>query len=55
LAITLVLNVAALFLFKLGPAQFFSVSWWACWFPAYGVWMVFAMSGFTKAPKKSSV
>ena len=46
LSITVLLNGAALVIFKRTSAEFFSPSWWSVWFPNYLVWSVFTIAGF---------
>lgn len=41
LAITIVLNLAALLVFKKDAAEFLSHGWWSTWFPSYIVWVTF--------------
>jgi hypothetical protein len=47
LAISIVINLAALFLFKKPSAAFFTDPWWSSWFPSYIVWLVFLAVGFS--------
>jgi hypothetical protein len=46
LAITIVLNLVALLIFKKASAEYFSGGWWSSWFPFYIVWLVFTIIGF---------
>jgi signal transduction histidine kinase len=46
LAITAVLNLVALLLFKRASAEYFSDQWWSGWFPSYIVWLSFTLLGF---------
>ncbi len=43
LAITIVLNLVALFLLKKAAAGYFSDAWWSEWFPSYAVWVSFTI------------
>ena len=45
LGITLLLNLAGVFVFKRPAAEFLAEGWWSTWFPSYGVWLVFLISG----------
>jgi hypothetical protein len=46
LVLTVILNLAGLFVFHRSSSVFFSHKWWADWFPAYPVWIIFTLSGF---------
>ena len=46
LAITTVLNLVALLLFKRASAEYFSDPWWSAWFPSYIIWLSFTLIGF---------
>src|ERR1035441_8259621 len=46
LAITTVLNVVALLLFKRASAEYFSDQWWSAWFTSYIIWVSFTLIGF---------
>jgi len=46
LAITTVLNLVALLLFKRASAEYFSDAWWSAWFPPYIIWLSFTLFGF---------
>jgi hypothetical protein len=45
LAITLVLNLLAIFVFHKGAAVFFTEQWWFSWFPSWVVWIVLTIAG----------
>jgi hypothetical protein len=45
LAVTVALNVLALWVWHRTSAHYFSTPWWAAWFPSYGVWLVFTIIG----------
>jgi hypothetical protein len=45
LAITIALNLIALFLLKKVAAVYFSEQWWSDWFPSYIVWLTFTIIG----------
>ena len=45
LAITISLNLFALFYLKKAAAEYFSDKWWSDWFPSYIVWLTFTIIG----------
>jgi hypothetical protein len=55
LTLTIVLNLVALLLLKKASATFFQDKWWSDWFPAYIVWLTFAIIGFAKYCRKKPV
>ncbi len=55
LAITIALNLVALFVLKKASAEFFSDTWRSSWFPAYIVWLVFTIIGFAGCCRQKSV
>ena len=48
LAITIVLNLVAMLLLKKASADYFLDGWWSGWFPAYIIWLIFAIIGFAR-------
>jgi hypothetical protein len=46
LTLTIILNLVAVFVLKQASAAFFSNNWWSDWFPAYLLWLTFAIIGF---------
>jgi hypothetical protein len=54
LSITLGMNLAALFVFKLRSAAFFEGIWWASWLPCYIVWLVFVVIGLKRGSDNKS-
>jgi len=46
LAITIFVNLVALFVFKRHSAEFFSPQWLSVWFTNYVVWFTFTVIGF---------
>lgn len=54
LAITIVLNLVAWLLLKKASVEYFSDKWWSGWFPAYIVWLVFAIMGFASCCRQKS-
>jgi hypothetical protein len=45
LAITVAMNLVALYVFKKVSAEFFSTGWWSSWFSCYAVWVTFVIIG----------
>ncbi len=43
--ISLLVNLAGVFVFKKPAAEFFSDDWWSTWFPSHVVWLVFLITG----------
>ena len=44
--VTVLLNLAGLFVFHRSSSVVFSHKWWSAWIPSYAVWMIFTLSGF---------
>src|ERR1017187_7706666 len=48
LVVTVILNLAGLFVFHKSSCVFFSDKWWTEWFPNYIVWMSFLIIGLAE-------